>query len=125
MDCKLKIRISGDKSFSKVRKILIRGTNWIGDAVMTLPAVAAIRQTFPQAHLAVLAKPWVAGIYEIGPPVDEVILFQSPGIHAGVPGKLRLAAELRKRGFDAAILLQNAIEAAIIVSMAGIPIRAG
>ncbi|MBN1614345.1 MAG: lipopolysaccharide heptosyltransferase II, partial [Deltaproteobacteria bacterium] len=87
--------------------------------------VAAIRQTFPKAHLAVLAKPWVAGIYEIGPPVDEIILFQSPGIHAGVSGKLRLATELRKRGFDASILLQNAIEAAIIVSMAGIPIRAG
>ena len=47
-----------------IDKILIRGTNWIGDAILTLPAVAAIRATYPQAHIAVLVKPWVADIYE-------------------------------------------------------------
>jgi len=121
----LKVRVSGGGYFEKARNILIRGTNWIGDAVMTLPALAAVRNTFPQARLAVLAKPWVAEIYRMGPAIDEVVLFQSPGRHAGISGKFKLASELRERGFDAAILLQNAVEAAVIATLAGIPIRAG
>ena len=43
--------------------ILIRGTNWIGDAVMTLPAIAAIRNTFPRAKITILVKPWVADVF--------------------------------------------------------------
>ncbi len=105
--------------------MLIRGTNWIGDVVMTLPAVAAIRRTWPGARISVLAKPWVSEIYRLSPDVDEVIVFQEPGRHAGLMGKLRLAAELRENPFDCAILLQNAIEAAILARLAGIPLCAG
>jgi heptosyltransferase-2 len=108
-----------------VDKILVRGTNWIGDAVMTFPALASLRKTYPQARISLLAKPWVADLYRLSPAIDEVILFQSPGVHAGVRGKFRLASELRKRGFAMAILLQNAIEAAIIAWLARIPVRAG
>ena len=105
--------------------ILIRGTNWIGDAVMTLPAVAAIRSTFPRATITMLAKPWVADIFRLCPDVDDIMIYERPGVHDGPTGILRLAGELRKRAFDAAILLQNAIEAAIIALLAGIPVRAG
>jgi heptosyltransferase-2 len=105
--------------------ILIRGTNWIGDAVMTLPAVAAIRSTFPRARITMLAKPWVADIFRLCPDVDDIMIYERPGVHDGPTGILRLAGELRKRAFDAAILLQNAIEAAIIAFLAGIPVRAG
>jgi len=92
---------------------------------MTLPAVRAIRNTFPGARLSVLAKPWVAEIFHLCTDIDEVIVFQSPGIHSGISGKLRLAKELKARKFDTAILLQNAIEAAVITRLAGIPVRAG
>ena len=98
----------------RIERILVRGTNWIGDVVMTLPAVAAIRRSWPGARLSVLAKPWVAEVYRLSPDVDEVIVFEEPGRHTGIPGKRRLAGELRQRRFDCAILLQNAIEAAII-----------
>jgi len=47
-----------------IREILVRGTNWIGDAVMTLPALKAIRKTWPQAQISILAKPWVADVIE-------------------------------------------------------------
>ena len=90
----MKVRISTRTPFDRARNILIRGTNWIGDAVMTLPAVRAIRNTFPEARIAILAKPWVAEIFNLCPDVDEVIVFQSPGIHSGIAGKLRLAKEL-------------------------------
>jgi heptosyltransferase-2 len=121
------LKVRGGKKLPEkgIEKVLIRGTNWIGDVVMTLPAVAAFRKTWPTARISVLAKPWVAEVYRLSADVDDVILFQEPGRHAGIGGKFRLAGELRDVGFDCAILLQNAIEAAIIAGLAGIPLRAG
>jgi heptosyltransferase-2 len=121
----MNISIRTSRRLSDARNILVRGTNWIGDVVMTLPAMAAIHQAYPQARITVLAKPWVADLFALCADVDDVIIYHSPGIHAGLKGLFRLTAELRERKFDAAILLQNAIEAAIIALMARIPIRAG
>ena len=121
----LNVRESKELVPEKIDNILIRGTNWIGDVIMTLPAIAAVRKTVPSAKISVLAKPWVAEAYRICPEVDEVIIYQDPGIHHGIAGKYRLARELKIKGFDLAILLQNAIEAAIMAWLAGIPIRAG
>lgn len=108
-----------------VQNILVRGTNWIGDVVMTFPALHSIRKTFPQAHIAVLVKPWVSDLFQVCPDIDEIILYESPGRHEGLSGLWSLSGELRKRKFDCAILLQNAIEAALIARLAGIPIRLG
>ena len=106
-----------------INKIMIRGTNWIGDAILTLPAVSSIRATYPQAHIAVLVKPWVADIYKLFSAVDEMIIYENK--FDTPTGVFRLARMLKRKNFDAAILLQNAIEAAIIVLAAGIPLRAG
>jgi len=125
MNVKLMVRGGKKLPAEGIERVLIRGTNWIGDVVMTLPALTAIRMTWPGARLFVLAKPWVADLYRRSSDVDEVILFEEPGCHAGLKGKQRLAAELRQHRFDCAILLQNAIEAAIIARLAGIPLRAG
>lgn len=111
--------------FDKINNVLIRGTNWIGDVVMTFPAIAAVRETLPKAQIAVLVKPWVADLVRMHPAVDEVMIYERPGRHDGLGGLMRLARELRVGNFDAAILLQNAIEAAILVRLAGIPVRAG
>jgi heptosyltransferase-2 len=121
----MNVRESKKIPFEDVKRILIRGTNWIGDVIMSLPAISAVRETLPHARISVLAKPWVTDIYRLSPDVDEVILFQSPGIHDGIRGKLRLASEIKNRNFDLALLLQNAIEAAIIAWLARIPVRAG
>lgn len=123
----LELTVRGGKTLPRegIERLLIRGTNWIGDVVMTLPAVAAIRKSWPRARISVLAKPWVAEVYRLCPDVDEVIVFEEPGRHGGIGGKWRLAEDLRRSDFDCAILLQNAIEAAIIASLAAIPLRAG
>ncbi|MCX5824554.1 MAG: lipopolysaccharide heptosyltransferase II [Deltaproteobacteria bacterium] len=123
----MQLQVSGGKRLpaKEIERVLIRGTNWIGDVVMTLPAVAAIRKTWPRARISILAKPWVAEVYRLSPDVDEIIPFAEPGRHAGILGKWRLAGELRSYDFDCAILLQNAIEAAILARLAGIPLRAG
>jgi heptosyltransferase II len=105
--------------------ILIRSTNWIGDAVMTTPAVRSIRRNFPEARLTMLALPWVADIFAACPHLDRIVLYDKQGRHQGLRGKFRLAAELRAEQYDAAILLQNAFEAALITFLARIPVRAG
>ena len=107
------------------QRVLIRSTNWIGDAVMTTPAVRAIRRQFPRARISMLAKPWVAPVFAHSPHVDEVIVYDAKGRHRGASGPIRLARDLRRRRFEAAILLQNAVEAALIAFLAGIPVRIG
>jgi len=106
-------------------RILVRATNWVGDAVMSLPALHAIRERFPEAHIAVLARPWVADIYAREKFADEVMLYDLPRGWRDPAGKWRLAQQLRARRFDCAILLQNAFEAAALVWLAGIPQRIG
>jgi heptosyltransferase-2 len=98
--------------------ILVRATNWVGDAVMSLPALRAIRERFSTARISVLAKPWVADLYGRESFIDEIILYsgESPW---------RTGHELRTRRFDCAILLQNAFEAAWIAWLAKIPVRIG
>ncbi len=106
-------------------RILVRSTNWIGDAVMTIPAVRTIRRNFPDARITLLALPWVADIFRHSPWVDDLLLYEKQGRHHGMRGRLRLVQEMAGRGFDAAILLQNAFEAALVTSLARIPVRAG
>ena len=109
---------AGPVAFSK---ILIRATNWVGDAVMSLPAIRAVRSRFPEAEIAVLARPWVAGLYARETAIQRVIPYAAaPGLR-GWGGKLRAALALRREKFDCAILLQNAFEAAAIAWLAGIP----
>jgi heptosyltransferase-2 len=106
-------------------RILIRATNWVGDAVMSLPALHAVRERFPQAHIAVLARPWVADIYVRETFADEIILYTAGKGWRDIGGKLRLASELRHKRFDTAILLPNAFDAAALAWLARIPRRIG
>jgi len=105
--------------------LLVRATNWLGDAVMTTPALAAVREGFPAARIVLLARPLVAELFRHHPDVDEVMVYERPGRHEGALGRLRLGVELRRRRFDGALLLQNAFDAALIAFLGRIPERAG
>jgi heptosyltransferase II len=107
------------------KNILIRGTNWVGDAVICIPAMREIRHLFPEAHITLLVRPWVRDIYSAVDFVDEIIDYDKEGMHRGIRGFFRLIACLRKRKFDHALLLQNAFEAAFIAWSAGISERIG
>lgn len=109
----------------QIQRILIRSANWVGDAIMTTPALRAIRRNFPEAHITLLAKPWVAPVFENNPHLDEIMIYQASGRHQGYAGLWRLAKDLRQGKFDLAVLFQNAFEAALIAFLARIPRRLG
>jgi heptosyltransferase II len=106
-------------------KILIRATNWVGDAIIAMPALRAARARFPEARIAIVARPYVADIYRGQKICDELISYDPKGTHAGLSGRERLIRELRAQKFDVALLLQNAFDAAWLAWRAGIPERIG
>ena len=108
-----------------IRSILVRAPNWIGDAVLCLPALEALKTDYPKAEITVLARPWVSPVFLNDPFVKEVIDYDALGRHHGIVGKWRLIRELKKNSFDMAVLFQNAFEAALIAFLTRIPIRVG
>ncbi len=109
-----------------ISKILVRGVNWIGDAIMALPALNAIHEGYKGAHIHVLCNPWTYEIYRLQPFIKGIILYQKPRSFLMYPLEiLKVVKEIRKRNFDMAVLFQNAFEAALIAYLSGIKIRVG
>ena len=106
-------------------KILVRATNWVGDAIMALPALRALRGRFPEAQISVVARPYVADIYRDQDICDRLVAYDPRAAHAGLSGRERLAEELRSQKFDLAVLLQNAFDAAWLAWRAGVHERIG
>lgn len=95
-----------------VNRVLIFAPNWLGDAVMALPAIADVRRGFPHATIVVAARESVAPLFGMVRDVDEVIALGSPGQSIG-------------RDADAAILLPNSFHAAVVAARARVPERWG
>jgi heptosyltransferase-2 len=124
-------------------RILIRGTNWLGDAVMTTPALLRLREKFPAAHIALLTPEKLHELWLNHPAVDETISFapgenifavakklrwwgerpREPGTHLDAPSPAR--EDARPTKFDLALVLPNSPRAALEVFLAGIPQRIG
>ena len=101
------------------RRILVRGTNWLGDAVMTTPALLRLREKFPDAHITMLAPEKLRDLWRHHPAVNETISF-APGESVFSVGK-----KLRPGKFDLALVLPNSPRSAIESWLAGIPQRIG
>ena len=104
-------------------RILIKGTNWIGDAVMSTPAARQIRSAFPGSFIALHTRNWAKGVFGDTDLFDEIVAFEPAG------SKIRTVIEqsriLRGYSFDMAVLLPNSFESALMVALAGIPLRLG
>ncbi|MCS7315905.1 MAG: lipopolysaccharide heptosyltransferase II [Bryobacterales bacterium] len=105
-------------------RILVRAPNWLGDAVMCLPAVRALRERCAGAGITVLARSRVAGLFRREPCVDRVLDYRDGGGLSSWRARLRLARDLRGQ-FDWAILLPGSLESALVPWLAGIPRRTG
>jgi len=108
-------------SADNIKNVVVRGTNWVGDSVMTVPALRAIRRVLPQAKITLVLRPSAKGLFADADFIDELLVYDRRNMLAVIP-QIR---EWRKRKFELAILLQNAFEAALIPFLSGVPIRIG
>ncbi|MEM5786863.1 MAG: lipopolysaccharide heptosyltransferase II [Syntrophobacteraceae bacterium] len=106
-------------------KILVRSTNWIGDAVMATPALTALRSAFPKAEIVLAASPAVSEVMANHPCCDRIIIHDKKGMHRGLRGLFRFSSQIASEGFDLAVLFQYAIEAALVARLARIRRRVG
>lgn len=107
------------------QRLVVVAPNWLGDAVMALPAVADVRRHFDAAHLTVAARPSVAPMFSMVEGVDAVITLPGGGGLRALTGWTRDVNALSGGHFDIAILLPNSFATALIASKAGIPERWG
>ncbi len=113
------IYLPGDAQTLQKLRVVVRGSNWLGDAVMNVPAVRALKAGRPDLHLSVLTPEKLADLWKWVDAVDEVI-----AIPEGA-SVFRVARELKKRNFDAGILFPNSLRVALELFLAGIPRRVG
>ena len=106
------------RSALKPFRILIRSTNWLGDAVMSTPAVRAIKAGRPDARITILAPAKLADFWKNVPEVDHIIPIQRG------EGLLAVAAKIRGE-FDVAFVFPNSVRGGLEVRLAGIPRRIG
>ena len=105
----------------EIKRVVVRGTNWVGDSVMTLPALRALRRVLPEAKITLVVRPSARGIFADVGFVDEVLTYDRRHVWSVIPQ----IKEWRGRQFDLAVLFQNAFEAALIPALAGVPLRLG
>ena len=104
-------------------KIVVRGTNWIGDAVMQIPALRELRRVFPDAKITLHTRSWARGIYADAGFVDELLAFEPS--ESKIRDALAQAKILRAKNYDLAVLFPNSFESALIAKLARIPQRFG
>ncbi len=99
--------------------ILVRGLNWLGDAVMSTPALIRLRQARPRARITLLSPEKLGGLWARQPFVDQVLTFSSS------ENPWQIGRRLRKESFTAGLIFPNSIRSALELWLAGVPERAG
>ena len=106
-----------------IKRVVVRGTNWVGDAVLTIPALRELRRLLPRAHITLATRSWAQGLFADADFLDDLLVYDRGARQLGAV--IKQTREWRRRRFDAALLFQNAFEAALIARAASVPIRLG
>lgn len=107
------------------KSLLVRGVNWLGDAVMSLPAIYALKEYCPQASITIFTPEKLAFLYDHVPCVSKVISFQKKKGFEAVRERLSGVNALKAEFFDAAVIFPNSFDSALMPFLAGIPVRTG
>lgn len=120
-------QILSDEFRPRNLKILIVRLDRIGDVILSLPSIAAIRGRFPNAEISVMTRPSTRDLLEGHPTIDEVIpyYYEKGGRHSSIIGNVRFIREIQIRQFDLAFILHPSTRAVMVPFMAGIPYRIG
>jgi heptosyltransferase-2 len=107
----------------KIERVVVRGANWVGDAVMTVPALRELRRLLPRARVTLATRRWAEGIFEGADFIDDFLL---TGETSNKPRAVFAEArEWRACRFDLAILFPNAFAPALVAALARVPVRLG
>lgn len=112
--------VSAERPPADAATVLIVGVNWLGDSLMTLPALQAYRRRHPAVRLILLVKPKLAAFWSLCPITDEV--WTCPDSIGGI---LRIVPAARRRNFQAAYILPHSFRSALVPFLARVPDRAG
>jgi heptosyltransferase-2 len=104
-----------------VERIVVRGANWVGDAVLTVPALRELRRIFPKAHITLATRSWAKGLFADADFLDQLLVHNGTGLRSVV----QQVREWRKHSFDLAVLFPNSLEAALVASLSRVPVRIG
>ena len=117
--------MSRNNFYNSPRRFLLIRTDRIGDTILTLPTVTAIRENYPKAFIAFLSKPYTNPLVKQYEGIDLLLTYDPERRHKGFKGILRLIKELKKYKFDSAILFYPRLELAFAIFRAKIPVRIG
>ena len=109
----------------KHKRILIVRMDRIGDVVLSTPAIKAVRDEYPDSHIAVLVRPYARDIVDGNPYLNEVITYDKSGREKGVFGNIKFISHLKRKRFDLAIILHPKNSSHVLTFLAGIPERIG
>ncbi|MBF0122323.1 MAG: lipopolysaccharide heptosyltransferase II [Candidatus Omnitrophica bacterium] len=107
------------------RRILIIRTDRIGDAILSTPVIEAMRNAYPSAHIAVMARVYAKDVIEGNPYLNEVIIYNKKEVEESLLGLLKFAFEIRRKNFDLALILHPTNSVHLLSFLAGIPRRVG
>ncbi|GAB4169430.1 MAG: hypothetical protein Fur0032_07950 [Terrimicrobiaceae bacterium] len=110
------VYIPPETSAMKPFSIVVRSPNWLGDAVMAVPAVRALKAGRPDARVTVACPEKLVAMWKYVEGVDEVVPLKK---------NIFSAAWRLRRGFDVAVILPHSLRSAIEAWLAGIPRRVG
>ncbi len=110
-------------SKNSIDSIVVRGVNWVGDAIMAIPALRELSRIFPDAEIVLHTRSWAEGIYRDADFFDRVVTYEKS--RSKIKDTITESDKLREQNFDLAILLPNSFESAVTVRLAGIPKRIG
>ncbi len=105
----------------QINSIVVRGTNWVGDAVMTVPALRQLRNLFPNSHITLAIRTGTEGLFADADFLNDLLIHEGTGLRSAV----QQVRQWWKRNFDLAVLFPNSFESALVASLARVPMRIG
>ena len=112
-------------NYKGVQRLLVKGTNWLGDTIMSFPAIHSLRSLFPHAHISVMVKSHLAELWEANPDLDEVIPYDMPTGAGRIFGEAQIGRLIKQREIDLAIILPRSFSSALMAFLGRVPHRIG
>ncbi len=105
----------------QINRVVVRGTNWVGDAVMMIPALRELRRLLPNAHITLATSRWAQGLFSHAEYLNDLMIQENRGLWSVV----EQSRQWRNHGFDLAVIFPNSFASAVVPALARVPFRIG